>query len=323
MSSARLDEALSGEDKAGVVALAPLAGEGSIDDPGGSRQPRAASPDRRGRPLGAPVATAIWLLVSIGALLVWALVYLCVLGGVQEHRAQHVMLARFREERAAGTLAAGGDIPHGTPVAVLQIPAIAVRNLVVVEGTTSGDLESGPGHRRDTPLPGEEGTSYLLGRGRFFGGPFARVALLPKGATVAVVTGVGTFSFKVEAVRRPGDPLSPFVPGASRLTLVTSQPTRHGLEVVYVDATLTGTPAPSLAAGPGSILSAEQQLQGDHSVWLPLVFWFEGLLVVSFALAWSSRHWRPLQAAVVAVPLLLAFGWGIAATLSRLLPNLL
>ena len=37
----------------------------------------------------------------------------------------------------------------------MQIPAIGLHDVVIVEGTDSGDLRDGPGHRRDTPLPGQ------------------------------------------------------------------------------------------------------------------------------------------------------------------------
>ena len=33
-----------------------------------------------------------------------------------------------------------------------------------MEGTSSGTLMSGPGHRRDTPFPGQAGVSVIVGR---------------------------------------------------------------------------------------------------------------------------------------------------------------
>jgi len=46
---------------------------------------------------------------------------------------------------------------------------------VVVGGTSAGDLESAPGHRRDTALPGQVGVSLIYGRAVTFGAPFGQL----------------------------------------------------------------------------------------------------------------------------------------------------
>jgi len=48
-------------------------------------------------------------------------------------------------------------------VALLSIPAIGISAMVVVEGTTPENLTLGPGHLRDTPLPGQAGISVIFG----------------------------------------------------------------------------------------------------------------------------------------------------------------
>jgi sortase A len=62
----------------------------------------------------------------------------------------------------------------GTPVALLEIPRLGLRE-VIVEGTSSDPMMSGPGHRRDTPLPGQVGTSVIAGWRATYGGPFRSI----------------------------------------------------------------------------------------------------------------------------------------------------
>jgi sortase A len=91
--------------------------------------------------------------------------YLYVLSSVQESRSQVLEYARLRGE-LAGQVAPLGPTAPGSPVAVLDIPGIGVRNMVVVEGTSPENLTLGPGHLRDTPLPGQAGVSEIFGRRR-------------------------------------------------------------------------------------------------------------------------------------------------------------
>jgi hypothetical protein len=80
----------------------------------------------------------------------------------------------------------GRLVPTGTPTAVLEIPRLGVRGVVGV-GTSSDALKSGPGHLRDSPMPGQAGASVILGGrragcGAAGGTGVAAVRLLPGGA---------------------------------------------------------------------------------------------------------------------------------------------
>ena len=93
---------------------------------------------------------------------------------------------------------------------------------VVVEGTASGDLLAGPGHRRNTVLPGQVGTSAVFGRASTYGAPFARhrraAARRPRSTSRPAQ---GSKRFIVIGVRRAGDPLpQPRPESAARLVLV-------------------------------------------------------------------------------------------------------
>ena len=132
-------------------------------------------------------------------------------------------------------------MPVGDPVALLTIPQVGLEQ-VVVEGTASGDLLAGPGHRRDTPLPGQLGTSVVYGRGATYGAPFGRLDEVLPGDEVEVVGAQGSLTFRVISVRTAGDPVPPPAEEShARLTLVTARGDGAwgGLapgETLYVDA---------------------------------------------------------------------------------------
>ena len=281
------------------------------------------APTGRSRPLPPAFAIAVSALLAASVLAFWGWFYLRVLSSVQEHRAQHELLATFNERLAAFTAPIGGTIAQGAPVATLRIPSLRINNLVVVEGTTSADTEAGPGHRRDTPLPGETGTSYIFGRDTSFGAPFSRIGTMKKGAVLFATTGDGTFAYRVDAVRRAGDPLSAFQTGSARLTLVTSEGGRAGSrQVVYVDATLQGTPGQANAPAPVPLLAAERQMSGDPGAWLTISVLLEGLAVVAVAGAWLRVRWGVWPVVLVGAPLMLAGLWSLSSAASQVLPNI-
>jgi LPXTG-site transpeptidase (sortase) family protein len=216
----------------------------------------------------------------------------------------------------------------GTPVALLEIPSIHLRE-VVGEGTTSGALMSGPGHRRDTPLPGQGGgiPSVIMGRAAAYGGPFARLHQLRPGETITVVTGEGTSRFKVRDLRTAGDPLPPpLSAGKGRLVLQTATGSPfvpHGVLTVDADlvtATLPGSPT---VIPVGSLPTDEQPLGTETGTLWALVFWLQALILASVALVWSWNRWGHVQTWVVFVPVMLVIGFFLSGQVARLLPNLM
>ena len=106
----------------------------------------------------------------------------------------------------------------------LQIPSIGV-NQIVVQGASSAELRSGPGHVEGTAAIGGKGNAVILGRRQRYAGPFGRLDKLKKGAEIAVQTRQHQVRlYKVESVKTVDD--SSAAPVAvtkdERLTLVTS-----------------------------------------------------------------------------------------------------
>ena len=75
------------------------------------------------------------------------------------------------EEEAIAEVDLGPPRP-GDPVAILSLPTIGSRS-IVVEGTRSDELMCGPGHLRSSPLPGRAGNSVVFGRRTTYGAPFS------------------------------------------------------------------------------------------------------------------------------------------------------
>lgn len=294
-------------------------------------------PWRRGRhvagvaipPLGPRLLLARTILLAVLFLTGGLLVELLMVSGLHQRAAQQRLFDRFRDELGRGTVPVGpsdGDgraVAAGAPVAYLEIPAIGVRQ-VVVEGTRSSDLFSGPGHRRDTPLPGQPGVSVVFGRRATFGGPFTRLGDLDRGSTIRVTTGQGKLEFEVIGVRREGDRVPRPAPGSSRLVLATADGAPLLPDgVLRVDAELRGEAKPAPSRRAAAVPEAEQVLGTDASRLWGLVLWLEVLLAVAVGAVWAWHRWGRAQAWVVFLPLLTLVSSYASGHAAQLLPNLL
>lgn len=267
----------------------------------------------------------------LAVLLLGLVLQLSLLSGLRHARDQQIALADFRvtlaDARApTGQLDLEGRLhPAGTPVAVLEIPALGITE-VVFSGTSANLLMSGPGHRRDSVLPGQAGVSVIMGRRAAYGGPFRYLDRLSSGDQVIVRTGQGEHGYRVLGVRHAGDLIPPPpATGAGRLVLVTAagQPFMPQ-DVLRVDLDQI-TPVQPGSARPltrNALPPAELELAAEPEAWVPLVLWGQLLFITSFALVWSRARWGRAQAWVVGVPVLAAVGIAVADQIGRLLPNL-
>ncbi|GIG66412.1 sortase [Phytomonospora endophytica] len=298
-------------------------------------RPPAESPagSRRFRPPPVPAKVFGTVVTIVSALLLAFVAHLTVVSALRHDRAQQTAFADFRFELANGTAPVGqtdldtGRLHEpGTPVAVLAVPSLGLRE-VVFEGTTSTVLTSGPGHRRDTELPGQAGTSVIYGRQATYGGPFARVAELAPGDVVNVATGQGEHAYRVSGVRRAGDPEPPaLAPGAGRLTLVTADGPAFTPEgVVWVDADLTtpAQPVPPKPLAARALNTGEEAMAWETDSGPGLLLWGQTLLLAIGAVIWIRLRKGLWHAWIVGVPVLSAAGLTFFTELSRLLPNLL
>jgi LPXTG-site transpeptidase (sortase) family protein len=294
---------------------------------GGYRRRQPVTPGR----LAASTIGASLLILALTALSFIAWVGL--FSGLHYDKAQLNAYDALRVELAAGTAPNGPTMPNnpakllpmGAPVAVLSIPAIGLRT-VILQGTTGSVLENGPGHLRDTVMPGQAGISVILGRQSAYGGPFGGLSSLVPGDAITVVTGQTVASYKVIDLRRAGDLLPPaLASGAGRMILVTAD--GSPLEpsgMLYVDAAETSKPQPS----PGVVLPAfiaptENAMATDQGAWLPIVLWGQLLVLIALSLSWLWTAWGKWQTWIIAVPAIGFLVLSIADQATRLLPNLI
>jgi sortase A len=273
-------------------------------------------------------AVAIRILYAFSALMIWAVLYALVFGALQETRSQSVMYAKFRQELANEVAPIGAPIKPGAPVALLEIPRLGFRD-IVVEGTSSGDLLKGPGHRADSPLPGENGVSVIYGRAATFGAPFGRLQKLQPGDAITVVDGAGTFQYVVKDVRRAGSPLpQPIGANASRLTLGSAA--ANGWRAIlapsaplYVDADMQSTAVAEPGGRPAVVPESDKLMGVDSGALDSLVHWIALFGLSAAAAAWAFARWGRWQTWIVAAPTVGATLWLVSETAMKLLPNAL
>jgi sortase A len=285
-----------------------------------------------GRAAAARLVSSTAILI-LGASLLGFGAWLAIGSRVYYDRVQHDDYASFRAELAQAIAPTGPTNPAnpkqllkpGTPVAVLTIPEIGL-NAVVLEGTSSEVMEGGPGHLRDTALPGQAGVSEIMGRRAAYGGPFARISSLSPGDTFSVITGQGVTRYRVLDLRRAGDLVPPLTPGKGRLILTTADgPPFAPTGVVRIDADTISAPnpAPAMVVTTTDIASSELAFGTEPVAWVQLVLWGQCLVLAAAAVSWLGTRWGRWQTWTVAVPVLSYFGLAVADQVSRLLPNLM
>ena len=260
--------------------------------------------------------------VGIGLLLLALLAlgmagYLYFLSDVQEARAQTLLYTRLQYELANQVAPLGPTAP-GSPVAVLNIPAIGIRDMVVVQGTSPENMTLGPGHLRATPMPGQAGVSEIFGRRATFGAPFARLGELRPGNLIVMVTGQGRSVYRVAAL---GSSHTRIVdPAPNRLILVTAASPYIPAYYIEVDARLVSAPRPGPAAA--HVLNApELTLAVNYGALVLTFIWAIALVGVSTLGTYAALRWSPWAAYLAAVPVAIAVLWNLYESLSALLPN--
>lgn len=242
----------------------------------------------------------------------------------------------------------------GDPVAIVEINRLHLQQ-VVVEGVGPQETRRGPGHVPGTAGLGQPGNSAVVGRRAGFGGTFANLGDLRHGDKIVVVTTEGRSLYRVKSVRTvsvssgsgtstsevaSGVPGQASVPGqrqtgthhskttddlygptdGDQLTLVSSaswSPWSSNQAHVVV-ASMVGLPFSPLPQNGRT--STQDGRHGDGGAG-PLLL----LLVVAYALTavaamWTYRYSRIRSAYLLTAPLLLAFTFMLAETVSRFLP---
>ena len=230
------------------------------------------------------------------------------------------------------TVAPGGTAPQvGSPVAVIAIPKIGL-NQVVVQGIDEPQLELGPGHYAQTPLPGENGNVAIAGHRTTWGHPFYHLDSLSKGDPIYLATSSGTFVYTVtdSLVVDPTDVavLDPTL--GPTLTLTTCNPRYSAAQRLVVQASLTSTlhnevlhPAKISGDATKSTVAPHQATttSSQPASVLASILW--GLVVVALCVAaWllSTRFTRRWLVYLIASPFVLVALFYFFSAISTHLP---
>jgi sortase A len=317
-----------------MTAIATVERSGSPASRRWPRRSREAVPVSRAEapPLSPKLQLIRAVLMLVFVLCIALILQLTLVSKFQHSSAQSRAFDSFREKLALGTAPVGPTdqdgktLALGTGVGYMEIRAIGLKE-VVLEGTTPEVLFDGPGHRRDTPLPGQIGTSVLFGRQASYGGPFSDLDELRADDVITVTTGQGVFNFKVLGVRRDGDPApAPPAAGTSRLLLITADGTPYlPTGALRIDAQLDGDAVggPARTISPGALPANERLMAGDTSTLWALALWLQALIILSVGAVWAWHRWGRAQAWIVFLPPMMLVGLAASGEVARLLPNLL
>jgi sortase A len=267
-----------------------VAGVGSSGGGVGGKQPPnrggGSGPQRPRRTFGDRIRTFLrgigQTFITLGLVLLLLAVYEVWFTDLINHRTQKDLTTALQHEwdqgddPTVGTVPARPgekvrSIPLGDGFALIYIPDFGTDYLfTVVEGTGADELNKGPGHYVDTPLPGAVGNVAIAGHRVGKGSPFLNLDKLKAGSAIVIRTKSYWYTYRV--VGRPGgdadavsalgfpgreivDPSDvaviapvPDKPGATAtrrlLTLTTCHPKFTARQRMVIHAELDGAPFP-------------------------------------------------------------------------------
>jgi sortase A len=115
-------------------------------------------------------------------------------------RAQGTLRKELAGNRAASAAVLEARLDEGDAIGTIVVARLHLR-MVVVEGTARADLARGPGHYRNTSLPGLGGTVAIAGHRTTYLQPFRHLDRLEAGDEIKLVMPYGTFRYHVYARR--------------------------------------------------------------------------------------------------------------------------
>lgn len=243
-----------------------------------------------------------------GALLVLLLglfVYANVFTPMSEDRAQALLEKGLAPALLNGVAPVGYPIESGTPVALIEIKDINVRR-VVVEGTRAEELAKGPGHLVGSAIPGQPGTSAILGRSSRYGSVFARLDELKAGQEVTVATAQGEHTYEVvDSTVRSANDSAAFTGERNMLLLITGVGGASPDQRLVVRALLTSPVFPAGAAATEvQTTTAELGLEGSTKSPMQLALWLFLLMILLVVTILLTEKTGKRVTWLIAIPLI-------------------
>lgn len=159
-------------------------------------------------------------------------------------------------------------VPNGTPLGYIQIPAIDV-DWAFVEGVKARDIEKGPGHFRESPMPGQVGNTAIAGHRTTHGQPFFDLDKVKPGDEIITITDAGTYVYAVteSIVVSPTDyaaVVPPFRADTATLTLVTCTPAYTARERLVVRAVIVPEKSDQIYLPPSRLPAPDPGIGGPN-----------------------------------------------------------
>ena len=148
----------------------------------------------------------------------------------------------------ADTIAAM-NITEGAPIGFMEVPSLDL-GVYLFPGVSRADLENGPGHFPDTPMPGQLGNSALAGHRTTYGQPFRYVDRIEPGDEIVVTMPYGRFVYRMTSseIVEPSDidVIATTDPTTAALTLTSCHPVYSASQryIVYAELDLSQSSAP-------------------------------------------------------------------------------
>jgi sortase A len=203
------------------------------------------------------ITAGLVILVDVGLTLLWQEPTSSIYASVRQHDAEsklddvehdfqathHAAVSHVREKpRNVRRLAAlfAKQVSDGDPIGRIVIPSIGV-DIVVVQGTSTGDLTQGPGHYPSTPFPGQPGTTAIAGHRTTYLAPFRHLDGLHGGNHIELQMPYATLDYRVQRTRvvEPTDVGILHPAGYQRLVLTACHPLYSASERIVAFARLT------------------------------------------------------------------------------------
>ena len=92
----------------------------------------------------------------------------------------------------------GAEVAEDDAIGRIEAPAAGDLDAVIVEGTSTGSLQRGPGHYPQTPYPGAGGTTAIAGHRTTYLAPFRHIDSLGRGDEITLEMPYATLAYRVQ-----------------------------------------------------------------------------------------------------------------------------
>jgi sortase A len=209
--------------------------------------------------LSAALITAgVVILADVGTTLIWQEPVSSLYASVKQHDADSELSELEQDFPTPADRAAARRLPlkpqqvrlladrfaervdDGQAIGRVAIPDIDL-DIVMVQGTDTGDLTQGPGHYSATPFPGQPGTAAIAGHRTTYLAPFRHLDSLDSGDLVELEMPYATLDYRVQRteVVEPTDVEILHRAGYQRLVLTACHPLYSASQRIVAFAKLT------------------------------------------------------------------------------------